>query len=136
MQQARKRLPCSSLAPGWQILCSPKYIKAARGGGDSNMCRDMLTQTRMKTLLLAALLAAQNGVAVFAGNRIFDQREQFILSEINRIRAEQGLSQLRPNPKLCAMARRHSSNMAETGNLSHTDSLGRDFKDRLQNVIV
>jgi len=91
----------------------------------------MYWRTRMITLLLAALLAMQGGAPGFAGETTFDQREQFILSEINRIRAEQGLSQLRPNIKLCAIARSHSSNMARTGSLSHTDSLGRDFKERL-----
>jgi len=55
---------------------------------------------------------------------------------INRIRAEQGLSQLRLNYKLCAMARSHSSNMAGSGYLSHTDSLGRGFKERLGSKTV
>ncbi len=91
----------------------------------------MCWRTRIITLVLAALLALQASAPGFADEMPFDQREQFILSEINRIRAGQGLSQLQPNYKLCAMARSHSSNMARNGYLSHTDSLGRDFKERL-----
>ena len=87
--------------------------------------------TRMPTLLFATLLATQVGAPTMAGDTILDQREQFVLSEINRIRAEQGLSQLRLNDKLCAIARSHSSNMAEYGYLSHTDSRGREFRERL-----
>ena len=89
----------------------------------------MCWRTRSITLLFATLLAC--ATAVLAGDTTLDQREQFILSEINRIRVEQGLSQLRLNNKLCAMAISHSSDMAESGNLSHTDSLGRDFRERL-----
>lgn len=85
----------------------------------------------MVALLLTILVAAP----IFAGDAAFDHSEQFILSEINRIRAGQGLSQLRLNEKLCAIARSHSSNMAETGYLSHIDSLGRDFKERLGSKI-
>ena len=73
---------------------------------------------------------------MFAGDTNFDHREQFILSEINRIRAEQGLSRLQLNYKLCAIARSHSSNMAGSGELSHTDSLGRGFKERLGSKIA
>ena len=91
----------------------------------------MCWRTRTITLLFAAVLATQGGAPMVAGDTTFDHSEQFILSEINRIRAEQGLSQLRLNYKLCAMARSHSSNMAGTGYLSHTDSFGRDFKERL-----
>ncbi len=38
--------------------------------------------------------------------------------------------------ELCAIARSHSSNMAEYGYLSHTDSLGRDFRERLGSKIA
>ena len=55
--------------------------------------------TRAITLLLAAVIAIQGGARMFAGDTNFDHREQFILSEINRIRAEQGLSQLRAEPQ-------------------------------------
>lgn len=96
----------------------------------------MRWKTRVMTLLFASFLAAQGGSVVFAGNATFDHREEFILFEINRIRAQQGLFQLRPNQRLCAVARRHSSNMAGTGYLSHTDSLGRDFKARLGSMVV
>lgn len=96
----------------------------------------MSWKTRVMTLLFASFLATQGGPVVFAGNATFDQHEQFVLFEINRIRAQQGLSQLRPNQRLCAVARRHSSNMAETGYLSHTDSLGRDFKARLGTIVA
>jgi len=96
----------------------------------------MCWRTRRITLLLATLLAIQGSAPVFAGDTTFDHREQFILSEINRIRAKQGLSQLRLNDKLCVIARSHSSNMAEYGYLSHTDSLGRDFSERLGSKIV
>ncbi|MGH9429902.1 MAG: CAP domain-containing protein [Terriglobia bacterium] len=96
----------------------------------------MCWRTRWNTLLLATLLALPGGTAVLAGDTTLDHREQFILSEINRIRAEQGLSQLRLNNKLCAMALSHSSDMAGTGRFSHTDSLGRDFRERLGNKTV
>jgi uncharacterized protein YkwD len=97
---------------------------------------EVLWKTRVIILLVASLLAIEDGSAVFAGSAAFDHREQFILSEINRIRAQQGLPQLRPNQRLCSLARRHSSNMAGTGYLSHTDSLGRDFKARLGSIVV
>ena len=96
----------------------------------------MSWRTQIPTLLFATLLATQVGAPTIAGDTNLDQREQFVLSEINRIRAEQGLSQLRLNDKLCAIARSHSSNMAEYGYLSHTDSLGRDFSERLGSSIV
>jgi uncharacterized protein YkwD len=91
---------------------------------------------RVLILLVASFLAIQNGSVALAASAAFDHREQFILSEINRIRAQQGLPQLRPNQRLCTVARRHSSNMAGTGYLSHTDSLGRDFKARLGSIAV
>lgn len=93
-------------------------------------------QTPISTLLLATLLAIQVGAPTFAGDTTLDHRAQFVLSEINRIRAEQGLSQLRLNHQLCAIARSHSSNMAQYGYLSHTDSLGRDFTRRLRSRIA
>ena len=65
----------------------------------------MCWRTRAITLLLAAVIAIQGGARMFAGDTNFDYREQFILSEINRIRAQQGLPRLRLNHKLCAMAR-------------------------------
>jgi uncharacterized protein YkwD len=102
------------------------------GGGEINMS----WLTRMPTLLFATLLATQVGTPTVAADTILDQREQFVLSEINRIRAEQGLSQLRLNDKLCAIARNHSSNMAEYGYLSHIDSLGRDFSKRVGSRIT
>jgi len=96
----------------------------------------MSWRTQIPTLLFATLLAIQDGVPTIAGDTTLDQREQFVLSEINRIRAEQGLSQLRLNDQLCAIARSHSSNMAEYGYLSHTDSLGRDFSKRVGSRIT
>ena len=96
----------------------------------------MCWRTRTLTLVLATLVAIGSGAPVFAGDPTVDRREQLILSEINRIRAEQGLSQLRLNQKLGAMARSHSSNMAESGQLSHTDSLGRGLKERLGSKIA
>ena len=86
--------------------------------------------------VLFALLVAQGGAAVFGGDATLEQRERFILSEINRLRAERGLSQLRLNSELCSIARSHSSDMAEYGYLAHTDSLGRDFGERLGSKIV
>jgi uncharacterized protein YkwD len=96
----------------------------------------MSWRTQIPTLLFATLLAIQDGVPTIAGDTTLDQREQFVLSEINRIRAEQGLSQLRLSDQLCAIARSHSSNMAEYGYLSHTDSLGRDFSKRVGSRIT
>ena len=96
----------------------------------------MSWRTQIPTLLLATLLATESGAPTFAGDTTLDHREQFVLSEINRIRAEQGLSQLRLNDQLCAIARSHSSNMAQYGYLSHTDSLGRDFSRRLGSRIA
>ena len=93
-------------------------------------------RTRTMTLLLAAVAAMQGGAPTFSGDTTLDHREQFVLSEINRLRAEQGLSQLRLNDQLCAVARSHSSNMAQYGYLSHTDSLGRDFGKRLSTRIA
>lgn len=91
----------------------------------------MYWPARIMTLIVAALVAIHAGEPMSAGEIAFAHSEQFILSEINRLRAEQGLPQLRPNNRLYAMARSHSSNMAGTGALSHTDSLGRSFKERL-----
>jgi uncharacterized protein YkwD len=101
-------------------------------GGEINM--SWLTQ--IPTLLFAFLLATQAGASTIAGDTALDEREQFVLSEINRMRAEQGLSELRLNNSLCAIARSHSSNMAEYSYLSHTDSLGRQFSERLGNKIA
>ena len=91
---------------------------------------------QLPTLLFAIVLATQVGATTFAGDTNLDRREQFVLSEINRMRAEQGLPQLRLNDKLCAIARSHSSNMAKYGYLSHTDSEGRDFSERLGSRIA
>lgn len=97
----------------------------------------MSWQSRMSTFLLAAVLAVHGGLPLFGGEADASaQREQFVLSEINRIRAAQGLSQLRQNDALSAIARQHSSNMAEYGYLAHTDSLGRDFSDRLGSKFI
>jgi uncharacterized protein YkwD len=92
---------------------------------------NMSLQAPIPNLLLATLLATQVGAGTFAGGMTLDHREQFVLSEINRIRARHGLSQLRLNDQLCAIARSHSSNMAQYGYLSHTDSFGRDLTRRL-----
>lgn len=96
----------------------------------------MSWRTPIARFLFATLLAAHGGAATIARDTTLDQREQFVLSEINRIRAHQGLSQLRLNDKLCAIARSHSANMAESGYLSHTDSLGREFSERLGSRVV
>lgn len=96
----------------------------------------MCSRVRMITLLLAAVFAIHSAAPVSAAEPTADQREQFVLSEINRVRAEQGLSPLRLNYRLRAMARSHSIDMAESGYLSHTDSLGRDFKDRLGTKVL
>ena len=88
------------------------------------------------TLLLTALVSIPSVAPVFAADMTIDQCEQFVLSEINRIRAGQGLSQLRLNYKLRALARSHSTDMAENGSLSHTDSFGRGFRDRLGPNVV
>ena len=100
------------------------------------MTCDLRWKTRIAALLLASFIATQRGSVVFAGSATLDQNEQLVLFEINRIRAQQGLSQLRPNQRLSAVARRHSSNMAGTGYLSHTDSLGRNFKARLGTIVT
>ena len=86
--------------------------------------------------VLLVLLVTQGGAAVFGGDTTLEQRERFVLSEINRLRAEQGLSQLRLNSELCSIARSHSFNMAKYGYLSHRDSLGRDFGERLDSKIA
>ena len=91
----------------------------------------MSPRVRTLTLLLSSLFLLRTSTLVPASDMTLAQREKFVLSAINRIRAEQGLSQLRLNSKLRAMARSHSSNMAESGHLSHTDSLGRNFKERI-----
>lgn len=96
----------------------------------------MCWQIRMITLLVTAFVSMASVAAVSAADMSIDQCEHFVLSEINRVRAEQGLSQLRLNHKLRAMARSHSTDMAENGSLSHTDSLGRDFRDRLGTKFV
>ena len=92
--------------------------------------------TQILAVVFAALLATQVGVPTIAGDSTLDPHEQLVFSDINRIRAEQRLPQLRLNDKLCAIARSHSSNMAEYGYLAHTDSLGRDFSQRLRSSIV
>ena len=100
------------------------------------MSCDLRRKTRIVAFILASFIGTQRGSVVFAGSTTLHQHEQLVLVEINRIRAQQGLSQLRPNQRLSAVARRHSSNMAGTGYLSHTDSLGRDFKARLGTIVA
>jgi uncharacterized protein YkwD len=85
----------------------------------------------LQFFLVVALFAVLSITNALADATVVDRREQFVLSEINRIRAEQGLPQLRLNDRLRALARSHSINMAESGYLSHVDSLGRDFRGRL-----
>jgi uncharacterized protein YkwD len=85
----------------------------------------------LTTFLLATLVAITGNASILVGEATFYHREQAVLLEINRIRQEHGLPQLRMNYELRSIARRHSSNMADSGSLSHTDSLGRDFRERL-----
>lgn len=58
-------------------------------------------------------------------------REHFVLAEINRIRNERGLPELKLNAKLREVARRHSADMAAAGYFSHTSPSGQGLKDRL-----
>jgi uncharacterized protein YkwD len=58
-------------------------------------------------------------------------KERFILTEINRVRSNRGLPELKVNGELQEIARRHSSDMASSGYFSHTDQTGRGLKERL-----
>jgi uncharacterized protein YkwD len=58
-------------------------------------------------------------------------REALLVAEINRIRAEHGLTPYLHSPELSAVARAHSCDLATHGMISHTSSDGRTLQDRL-----
>lgn len=58
-------------------------------------------------------------------------REQAILRAVNRLRLQEGLSELRLCEAARTKAREQSATMAQHGFLAHQDHLGRGLKERL-----
>ncbi len=58
--------------------------------------------------------------------------EDALLSEVNRIRAKNGLRALRSNPRLQVTARNYSQEMARLGYFGHVDLDGRGLVDRMR----
>jgi uncharacterized protein YkwD len=57
--------------------------------------------------------------------------EQSLLSNLNALRRQHGLGQLRPSSALTTAARHHSSDMAARGYFSHTSANGTSFDRRI-----
>lgn len=60
------------------------------------------------------------------------QVESRSLQLMNQTRAEEGLPQLVPDPRLAEIARAYSAAMRDRGFFSHEDPEGNDFVDRLR----
>jgi len=60
--------------------------------------------------------------------------EESILDQVNRLRQEKGLGQLKINPKAQTAARNHSLDMARLGYFSHKDLRGNLVDERLRQV--
>jgi uncharacterized protein YkwD len=58
--------------------------------------------------------------------------EEQVLAQVNRLRAEKGLGQLKLNPRAQAAARNHSIDMAKRGYFSHRDLQGGLVDERLR----
>ena len=91
-----------------------------------------------KIIILASLMSCLLTLGVSSETSLTGARgqsagakEEFVLTEINRIRGKRGLSALRLNSTLQDIARRHSTDMATSGYFSHTDPLGHGLKYRL-----
>jgi uncharacterized protein YkwD len=55
-----------------------------------------------------------------------------LFADVNAVRAQRGLSILRPDPRLDAMAMQVARQMAERGYFGHTDPNGVTYEDRLR----
>lgn len=60
--------------------------------------------------------------------------EEQVRQQINRIRQQQGLSELENNPKLAEVARRYSQRMSQEGFFSHTSPAGDSMVQRVQSA--
>ncbi len=81
----------------------------------------------MRARAAAAMLVALGLVS--AGPLSADPATE-IVTEINRIRAEKGLSTLSPHPALARAAQRHAADMANKTFMDHTGSDGSDVGAR------
>ena len=61
-----------------------------------------------------------------------DRLESAVLDELNLVRLEHGLRQLRENPSLTAAADRHSLQMVNAGYFGHQSSDGSHFASRIK----
>ncbi len=105
-----------------------------------------------RALMSAAILVTALGTWLFGvnasggpGNRtnyfrayytVHNRSEDYILTEINRIRKAKGLDPLKLNSKLQEVARRHSLDMSSLNYFSHEDLDGHDVRYRLASARV
>jgi uncharacterized protein YkwD len=61
-----------------------------------------------------------------------DRLESAVLAELNLVRLEHGLKQLRANPKLTAAADHHSLEMVRSGYFGHESADGSHFAKRIK----
>jgi uncharacterized protein YkwD len=78
--------------------------------------------------LLPALALASGGPQVSAADKL----ESAVLDELNLVRLEHGLNQLRLNARLTAAADSHSLEMVRSGYFGHESADGRHFAQRIK----
>ena len=62
---------------------------------------------------------------------LHSKSEQYVFTEVNRLRTDRGLRPLIRNAKLQKAARQHSYDMASLGYFGHVDLAGRNLEQRL-----
>jgi len=99
-----------------------------------------MTSRRAVTWIQLLILAVVPGALIAANLRttsdtaeqnLMTAKERSVLLGINRIRKQNGLSELKMNSALTELARNQSGDLAATGIFSHTNSSGQNLRARL-----
>src|SRR4026207_6080 len=99
-----------------------------------------MTSRRAVTWIQLLIFAVAPGAVIAANLRttsdtaeqnLMTAKERSVLLGINRIRKQNGLSELKMNSALTELARNQSGDLAATGIFSHTNSSGQNLRARL-----
>ena len=134
--------PYSSIHPLPDVKREPGCASAGQLPRETAGFGHDIKRTLISTLILFCALVLQTEIQV--GETPLDREkrlqgrfavqirlEEFLMTEINRLRMTRGLNPLKLNVKLQEAARRHSLDMSSLNYFSHEDLDGHNLKDRL-----
>jgi hypothetical protein len=131
-----------SFNPGFDIKREPGCASAGQCPRDTASPRQAIKRALISSLVLFCTLVVE--IKIQGSEKPLDREkrlqarfavqirlEEFLMTEINRVRMTRGLNPLKLNVKLQETARSHSLDMASLNYFSHKDLDGHSLKDRL-----